>query len=247
MKTVTHCIILLLFVHSLSIAQRQSIQVCGKVWDEDYYAVNNVKISLIFNNYFLAWGYTNEVGDYCLWQDTYGGIDRVDILLEYEGNEISYIEDYLIADGVVNLNFQLAGKNGDFEYVPKKYRPRIAPEDLPPPSPVSYGGVQCSFYRPDLFRPVYYHRNVSYEFEILDNDGEPVKNARVTIIAPDDVPRWGETDENGMLQMHMYYSMGILDGKITVSADGYKHKKLLFQKFNARNSATIKLKKKKRG
>jgi hypothetical protein len=98
-----------------------------------------------------------------------------------------------------------------------------------------------AYNKPGLYDPVYYYENISSQFTIVDKTGKPIPSAWVEIKIPDDKARWGITDENGQLMMHMQFERGARNGKITITAEGFRSKKILGHIFYPDNRNTIKL------
>ena len=104
----------------------------------------------------------------------------------------------------------------------------------------------------DLLPPVYKPAPVAvtelhYPIRITDEQGNPVANARVELRFSAWETRWGITDANGELSLHIQLSESAAGADVTILADGYHGKRIWDPQLDQNTPQTIPLKKKRRG
>lgn len=224
-------------------SQVQHIKITGRISDSENLPIKDAELSVIFNGNILANANADSAGTYSIQHTFYGNIDSI-ILWVGQNHRTLLFNKKLPIECIYDL--QIEGKQGVYEIsmpdVPRgcgDFFPFFIVESRMFRLPTG----TFAYYKPGYFDPIYYHKKMSYRFLVKDENGMPIKNAKVEIIVPDDEIRWGITNEKGELTIHANYPKGILDGKIYISAEGYHNRKLLFQKFGMDNFTTFKLRK----
>ena len=238
----------------LAHAQPQRITVNGRITDAKGNPSVNASVAIFYNNQLLAKGETDLNGKYAIDYLNYGKITTLTVEAE-AANQRGYTKKELTdIDGNSTCDFQFNDRSWRaLDVRDVDHEVYIYPWN-------AYGSLQgnlnriqdrmfrypygtFAYFKPGSFSPVFYHKKVSYTFTILTHASKPIANAYVAIQVPDDEIRWGFTDQSGRVTLHADYDKGALDGKIIIAAEGYKSRKLFFQKFNAQNTATFKLNK----
>ena len=232
--------LLLFFIFSqYATGQIQHIEIKGRVVDSYDEPVKGANVSAMFINNVLVAAPVDSNGYYTMTCDVYGGLNSVDLITEYQGENIKIVQNMPILQNEVGAYIHVTGCDGIYaSFVDARVN---LPKLYTPPTKRHRYGVS------GIYDPVFYNKKVLYIFEIVDKHKIPIKNARVEIFIADDTgkPRWGITDENGYLVMRMDFENGALDGKIRIAAEGYRKKRLPFQRFNINNYYAYTLKKKR--
>lgn len=168
------------------------------------------RVNINFNKATIATAQTDEHGYFSCSIENYGGIKQLDIEIISHGYDTQTIKDYQIL----------------------KEKPVLSITLLEEQKAILADGMMIStYYSGSSYPVVYYLQRVDYKTKVLDIDNNPIPNARVEIKFPKNETRWGMTDNEGNLTMHMDLSEPALRGNIYVTADGYKPKKVMFYDF----------------
>lgn len=235
---------------SAQVPGKQDLYVHGVLYDKKGNSVSDsvLTVALFFNGQKLAETRPDAEGKYELTAAAYGNIRQVDINVYHQGELFYEQKDVVLKNGSGEINlpipkeddwyiFSLEGPNwdrGNFKYYlwsrHSTYR-------------TPYGTF--AYYKPYSFDPVIYHNKITQHITVRDKKGRPIANARVEIKVPDDAePRWGFTDENGKLQLHMQFSRGARQGTFRIQAEGFRDKKIPFQSMDTFDQRTYRLKQK---
>lgn len=213
----------------ISHAQPQRFALAGTLKNTDGMPLPGLSVQASFGGRPIATVISRADGSYYLEAETFGGISRVDLRVMSRYCTVKEVTDISINTDTRYLDFWLNNvktETGNMLECKAEDRPMYVsrqPYVLHWPDGMRY-------YKPDYFDPVVYHNKVTLDAKVTDRKNRPVSGARVAVKVKDDPDvRWGTTDSGGRVVLYMQFDNGALEGKTTVSADGYRTRTIPFQ------------------
>lgn len=229
-------------------AQLQQVIIQGQIKDTKGNPLENVELTGSFNEQVIMQTKSLDDGTYRLYFENYGDIDNITL-------HVTASKKYVKIEPIIVPAYGNTPTEQDFIYTeinPKSFthvircggyrslnKSVIDDNIIYNINHVTWHFNEDMYTSTNEYAPVICYRKITSNFSVIDEHCNPIKDALVEIYFPRRKKHWGYTNNNGFLNMHMEFWNGESGGKIFISANGYKTRKLRFQTFYATNSHKI--------
>lgn len=220
----------------------QRVEIKGSVKNHMGEPVRGAQITFSFLGDSITTAITDSSGNFVHILENYGGIRDVDLKISAEGHIAKQVKGFLITKPDPTITAILE-KEAPFVIYGKK-RDMVISGTVQNTSwyydrPIRVPWGSFARDRPGYWATVVYTEKFVYKTRVLDNKGKPVPNARVEMKLPQNETRWGLTDTQGNLTLHIQLSEPALRGHITISAPGHRTRHVYLQEFKDNTRLTV--------